>query len=312
MVASYTPRTLPMVASYTPRTVLDVRLKSEADGHVVEVARHLLDHALDATLRDDRFDDTWVDAAMAPDRTFHAAIAVGDQHPVGYLGGHVERGRLQLDALVSPHSAGNPTSCSTPCCRPCRPPWSTTTASRASRCGASRPTIGTAASSNGTASALRTLLQMRCSLPIDVEPLATRGFVPASTTHELLAVNNRAFLGHPDQGGWTIDTLRRRMAEPWFDPDGVRIHEHDGAVVGFCWTKVHDDPALGEIFAIGVDPAHHGKRLGLPMTAAGLHWLHGVGLEVGMLYVESDNVPAVRTYERLGFETVRVDRAWVR
>jgi len=45
---------------------------------------------------------------------------------------------------------------------------------------------------------------------------------------------------------------------------------------------------------------------------AGLAWLHDQGLTTGMLYVEADNEPAVRTYVRLGFSVVRTDRAWGR
>jgi mycothiol synthase len=106
------------------------------------------------------------------------------------------------------------------------------------------------------------------------------------------------------------------MSEPWFLPEGLRLHERDGRLAGFCWTKVHrrasaasgDD--LGEIYVIGVDPEQHGRGLGVPMTAAGLHWLAQQGLASGMLYVEAGNEPAMRTYQRLGFSIVRTDRAW--
>jgi mycothiol synthase len=104
------------------------------------------------------------------------------------------------------------------------------------------------------------------------------------------------------------------VAQPWFDPDGLRLYERDGRLAGFCWTKIHRRPLplddLGEIYVIGVDPDHHGQGLGVPMTAAGLDWLAGRGLRVGMLYVEAGNQPAIRTYERLGFGIVRTDRAW--
>ena len=46
------------------------------------------------------------------------------------------------------------------------------------------------------------------------------------------------------------------------------------------------------------------------MTAAGLAWLAQQGLTTGMLYVEADNEPALRTYYKLGFEQHRTDRAW--
>ncbi len=293
--------------------MFDIRVEDTADDDTVGVARHLLDHALGADLRDDRFSDSWVREINSPTHTFIAAVATGDAHPVGFVGGMVEASHLQLDALVSPHSR-----------------WTEATVFDAllrSLIEASPSPIAVDVDSvevwgkpaydwhdavlrRHGFEQFRALQQMRCALPVDVEALPTRPFRPGLDDDALIRVNNRAFVDHPDQGGWTQETLERRMAEPWFDPDGVRLFERDGRLAGFCWTKIHERPPLGEIFAIGVDPDFHGQRLGMPMTAAGLHWLSEKGLEQGMLYVECDNTPAVRTYERLGFSTVRVDRAW--
>ena len=52
---------------------------------------------------------------------------------------------------------------------------------------------------------------------------------------------------------------------------------------------------------LGVDPAAHGKGLGRTLTLAGLKHLRDRGLGAVLLYVEADNGPAVRVYERLGF-----------
>ena len=159
----------------------------------------------------------------------------------------------------------------------------------------------------------RDLLQMRCSLPAAHTDVPTRAFRP-SDAEAFLAVNNRAFAWHPEQGGMTLDDLAAKQAEPWFDPDGFRIHERDGRLAAFCWTKIHPalgDPALGEIYVIAVDPAFHGQGLGKALTLAGLAWLSAHGMAHGMLYVEHDNVAAVRTYERIGFHVHHVDRAYV-
>ena len=159
----------------------------------------------------------------------------------------------------------------------------------------------------------RDLWQLRCPLPTEPSGLETRAFTPADVD-EFVTVNNRAFHWHPEQGGLTTDDVRDRMAEPWFDPDGFRLHHRDGRLAGFCWTKIHadHDPPLGEIYVIAVDPDFSGQGLGQPMTVAGLEWLAGRGLAVGMLYVESDNHPANVVYRRIGFEHHHTDRAYRR
>ena len=155
---------------------------------------------------------------------------------------------------------------------------------------------------------------MRRPLPVDAPyELDTRPFRVGDDEAAWLTVNNRAFAKHPEQGGWDVDTLKAREAEPWFDPDGFLLHERDGRLAGFCWTKVHadHDPPLGEIYVIAVDPDFHGPRPG-PSAGAGRARPPGrAGLTVAMLYVDAANTAAVRLYEKLGFTVDHVDRAYV-
>ena len=164
----------------------------------------------------------------------------------------------------------------------------------------------------------RELIQMRVPLPIAAQPgdradpPPTRAFRPGYDESAWLEVNNRAFASHPEQGGWTIHELLRREQEPWFDPAGFLLHEVGGRLAASCWTKVHreEDPPVGEIYVISVDPDFQGRGLGRSLTTAGLTWLAAVGITVGMLYVDADNVAAVGLYRSMGFTVDHVDRAY--
>ncbi|BBF99313.1 MULTISPECIES: mycothiol synthase [Pseudonocardia] len=144
-----------------------------------------------------------------------------------------------------------------------------------------------------------------------------RSFVPGQDDAEFLRVNNAAFDWHPEQGGWTGGELADRQAEDWFDADGFLIAtDPSGTLLGYHWTKVHpatgDEPAMGEVYVLGVDPAAHGRGLGRVLTLAGLQYLRDRGLGTVLLYVEADNTPAVRVYERLGFDVYAADVNYAR
>jgi mycothiol synthase len=170
----------------------------------------------------------------------------------------------------------------------------------------------------------RELHQMRVPLPLadgvrgagPPPGVELRPFVPGRDEDAWLAVNNRAFAGHPEQGAWERATIEAREREPWFDPAGLVLAWRGDELVGSCWTKVHaatdDHERLGEIYVIGVDPAAHGLGLGRVLTVAGLDHLAGLGIATGMLYVDGANDAATGLYRSLGFETHRMDRAYSR
>ncbi|QII07634.1 mycothiol synthase [Rhodococcoides fascians A25f] len=172
---------------------------------------------------------------------------------------------------------------------------------------------------------VRELLQMRrASASPDLPDVVVSDGITLRTYRghqddaELLRVNNAAFSWHPEQGGWTDRDIAARRDEPWFDPAGLFLAFEEGSdhLLGFHWTKVHSaegtEPAIGEVYVVGIDPQSQGRGLGRVLTLAGLHYLRSRELGQIMLYVEADNTAAVHTYTKLGFTNYHVDAAYAR
>jgi mycothiol synthase len=176
----------------------------------------------------------------------------------------------------------------------------------------------------------RVLLQMRRDLAgVDPDPrpelpdgVTVRPFRPGRDEDAWLRVNARAFATHPEQGRMTRTDLDLREAEAWFDPEGFLLAwqgdpDDGGKLLGSHWTKVHPagdagDEPVGEVYVLGIDPDAQGMRLGRALTDLGLAHLRARGLGEVLLYVEEDNVPAVRLYESRGFRRYSADVAWRR
>lgn len=141
--------------------------------------------------------------------------------------------------------------------------------------------------------------------PLPESDVEIRGYRTEDAA-EIVRVNAAAFAAHPEQGAMDEANLRERMAEGWFDPAGLLVAVRGHDVVGFHWTK-HHSAELGEVYVVGVDPAAQGGGLGKLLTLAGLQYLADTGHTEVLLYVESDNHPAVRVYSGLGFTHAPAD-----
>lgn len=153
--------------------------------------------------------------------------------------------------------------------------------------------------------------------PASLDPTyAVRSFEPGRDEDSWLALNAAAFAHHPEQGSMRRADLDQRMAEPWWDPTGlILVVEADApdVLAASHWTKV-DPPGgdVGEVYVVAVSPDRQGQGLGRAVTVLGLDHLRDLGLDRVVLYVDEDNVAAVRTYAALGFVDVEVHRQYAR
>ena len=156
---------------------------------------------------------------------------------------------------------------------------------------------------------MRKILQLNRSLVEPIEHIPHRfefiTFDPEVHCEAWLDLNNKIFKVHPDQGNWALADLERRMREDWFDPQGFFLCVDGGMIVGFCWTKIHNDfvneKPFGELFVIGVDPDHARQGFGKAICTEGLIYLREKGLEKAILYVDEDNEAGIGLYKSLGF-----------
>ncbi|MFF1573139.1 mycothiol synthase [Leifsonia sp. NPDC058292] len=160
---------------------------------------------------------------------------------------------------------------------------------------------------------VRALLHLVASLehPVPV-PRLPPGFtitgMRPGDEQEWVDLNARIFDTHPEQGRLSVDDLRARQAEPWFDADDVlMLRDASDRLVGYDWVKVEPGSNHGEIYVLGVDAGLAGRGLGRLLLRAGLARLCERGcVDVG-LYVEADNAAAVHLYRAAGFAEHTID-----
>lgn len=139
--------------------------------------------------------------------------------------------------------------------------------------------------------------------PSDLPGLQLGPFDAQRDAEDWVRVNAAAFAAHPEQGAMTLEDLRLRLAEPWFDAEDLLVARQDGRMVGFVWVKREDRSAGAdaEIYVVGTDPSVQGHGVAGHLLGASLARLAATGAGGVELYVEADNTAALSLYERWGF-----------
>jgi mycothiol synthase len=161
--------------------------------------------------------------------------------------------------------------------------------------------------------AVWTTYEMRCELPMSAQfALVTRSFRRGVDEDGFLRVHRLASAGHPEIGLLDRQGLNALLTQPGVGPDSLQLYETEGVIAGYCLTRIAwwRGHRIGEIVAVALEPGLVGQGLGRDLVLKGLTDLYRRGAGVGLLYVDANNLRAVRLYISLGFQVFRVDRRY--
>ena len=120
-------------------------------------------------------------------------------------------------------------------------------------------------------------------------------------------VNLRAAASHAAFGsGKSFDAfwprMLRFMQSPVYRPENdLVVVSPDGDFASFCILWPDPVTRIGLFEPVGTHPGFQSRDLGRAVLSAGLQRLHKLGMTQANVCVESDNLPALRLYENLGF-----------
>jgi mycothiol synthase len=137
----------------------------------------------------------------------------------------------------------------------------------------------------------------------DVAPAGARGVEIGPMANwdvqSIVSINNRAFIGHAEQGAMTDEGFRSMERLDWFDPGGVLVARIERGVAGFCITK-RAGGAVGEVYLVAVAPDAAGLGIGRALTTAGFALLGEQGAAVAHVWTDEANRSALGLYRSIG------------
>lgn len=127
--------------------------------------------------------------------------------------------------------------------------------------------------------------------------LADRNDVRSVTT-----LQNAAFTGSWGYSPNTEEEIEYRIFDLPIDaPDPVVLLEVDDNLIAYCWNHRETPTSPGIVGMVGVWPDQQGKGYGNMVTGAGINHLLRMGANPIEITVDSENLPAIRVYQKVGF-----------
>ena len=134
---------------------------------------------------------------------------------------------------------------------------------------------------------------------------ATRLYT-SNDTEKLTLIQNAAF-----EGSWgfcpnTIEELQYRTAMSNTSYECIVFLEDGISTAAYCWGCIapFNGNTRGIISMIGVHPLYRGNGLSKPILIEGMRQLRALSVDGISLHVDSNNIPAIKLYESVGFEEI--------
>ena len=129
----------------------------------------------------------------------------------------------------------------------------------------------------------------------------------SNDAEKLKVIQNATF-----EGSWgfcpnTVEEIEYRTTLSNTTYDSIVFLEDDTTnTAAYCWGCIapFNGGTRGIISMIGVHPIYRGKGLSKPILVAGMHQLNSLSVNGISLHVDSDNIPAIKLYQSVGFEEI--------
>ena len=133
-----------------------------------------------------------------------------------------------------------------------------------------------------------------------------RHFVKGKDENTLTELQNQSFGNHWGFSPNDIEQIRYRTQMERTNDKGIIFIAKNGEIAGYNWTMEahHGASSVGWVAMTGVHPNYRGLRLGRAVVLAVMHYLKSKNISIIELEVDSENIPATRLYNSIGFRKI--------